>query len=292
MDILNKLREFNQNVVGINQRNLDFVYPNNKRKHFKLSDDKSICKKHLIEHGIPTTTTYAIIESLGEMKSKWEEVSKHTCLAVKPAKGRGGGGILILTKLEENIWQSPSGKHYNQEQIFNHIANIIFGVYSFGSDDKTIIEYCIKNHNLFHNIYPKGIPDIRIISLRNELVMGMIRIPTNKSDGKGNLHLGALGVAVNINNGRIGQGFDGTKYIPAHPDSEVKFEGLQIPFWDEVISITKKTAKSLPLKYLGLDIVLDDVLGPLIIEVNVRPGLEIQNVNKTGILEQLNNQRS
>lgn len=292
MSLLNKLKKFNQNVVGINHRNLGFVYPNNKRKYFKLSDDKSVCKAHLKEYDIPTTVTYAIVKSLGEMKDKWEEVSKkHNCIAIKPAKGRGGGGILILQKLNDNEWQSPSGKMYNQELILNHIANIIFGVFSFGSDDKTILEYCIKNHEFFRNIYPIGIPDVRIISLKDKIILGMIRIPTDKSDGKGNLHQGALGVALDIKTGRIGQGFDGNKYISVHPDNEVKFEGLLVPQWDEIIAISKKTAKSLPLKYLGIDIVLDDNLGPLVIEVNVRPGLEIQNVNKIGLMEQLNNQQ-
>jgi D-alanine-D-alanine ligase-like ATP-grasp enzyme len=33
------------------------------------------------------------------------------------------------------------------------------------------------------------------------------------------------------------------------------------------------------IKFLGCDIVLDEQAGPLLLEINVRPGLEIQNVN-------------
>jgi len=288
MGIFTKFTQLREDVVGINHRNLGFIYPNNDRKHFKLSDDKSLCKEHFRKHDIPTTPTYSIIESLGEMKSKWEKASNNDCLAIKPAKGRGGGGILVLKKIKEGTWETPSSKKYTQDQILGHIANIIFGVYSFGTDDKAILEYCIHNHVLFESIYPNGIPDIRIIALQNNLVMGMIRIPTKKSDGKGNLHQGAIGVAVDIATGTIGKGYDGEKYISKHPDSGVVFEGLQIPSWGEIISISKRTAESFPLKYLGLDIVLDNDLGPLVIEVNARPGLEIQNVNQVGILEQMN----
>ncbi|MDH5475961.1 MAG: hypothetical protein OEX22_09750 [Cyclobacteriaceae bacterium] len=286
-DFFRKIARFNKNVIGINQRNLGFIYPNNERKHFSLSDDKSICKEHLHKHDIATTPTYVIIESLGGMQEKWIEASKYDTIAIKPAKGRGGGGILILTKIDESSWRTPSGKIHTQASIFSHLANIVFGVYSFGTQDKAIIEYCIVNHELFQNIYPNGIPDIRIIAYQDQLIMGMIRIPTDESDGKGNLHQGAIGVAVDLDKGVIGKGFTGEEYISSHPDSGVKFEGLQIPYWDDILAIALRAAKSLPLKYLGLDIVIDQNLGPLIIEVNARPGIEIQNVNQMGILERI-----
>jgi alpha-L-glutamate ligase-like protein len=286
-NFIKKIEQFKENVVGINHRNLGFIYPNNQRKHFKLSDDKSICKEHLHQHDIPTTPTYVIIESLGELEEKWLEASKHDTIAVKPAKGRGGGGILILKKTAEGSWKTPSGRTYNESSIFSHLANIVFGVYSFGTEDKAIIEYCINNHELFQSIYPNGIPDIRIIAYQDQLIMGMIRIPTDKSDGKGNLHQGALGVALDITTGIIGKGFDGKNHISTHPDSGVNFEGLQIPYWIKILDIATRAAKSLPLKYLGLDIVIDFDLGPLIIEVNARPGLEIQNVNQIGLLKRI-----
>jgi hypothetical protein len=33
------------------------------------------------------------------------------------------------------------------------------------------------------------------------------------------------------------------------------------------------------IKFLGCDVVLDETSGPLLLEINIRPGLEIQNVN-------------
>ena len=37
------------------------------------------------------------------------------------------------------------------------------------------------------------------------------------------------------------------------------------------------------MNYLGADIVVDAERGPLILEVNVRPGLAIQLANRTGL---------
>ena len=39
------------------------------------------------------------------------------------------------------------------------------------------------------------------------------------------------------------------------------------------------------LGYLGVDIVLDKNLGPLILELNARPGLAIQIANQTGAVK-------
>lgn len=41
------------------------------------------------------------------------------------------------------------------------------------------------------------------------------------------------------------------------------------------------------LGYIGVDIVLDRDLGPLVLELNARPGLSIQLANKIGLLPRL-----
>jgi glutathione synthase/RimK-type ligase-like ATP-grasp enzyme len=49
-----------------------------------------------------------------------------------------------------------------------------------------------------------------------------------------------------------------------------------------VLRISRKTAEVFPLKYLGIDIVIT-AAGPVLLEINVRPGLEIQNVTGCGL---------
>jgi len=46
-----------------------------------------------------------------------------------------------------------------------------------------------------------------------------------------------------------------------------------------------------PLNYVGVDIVIDETDGPLILEINARPGLEIQNINGFGLGAALENIR-
>jgi D-alanine-D-alanine ligase-like ATP-grasp enzyme len=42
------------------------------------------------------------------------------------------------------------------------------------------------------------------------------------------------------------------------------------------------------MDYIGVDIVLDAQLGPLMLEINARPGLSIQVANQQGLLLVLN----
>ena len=48
------------------------------------------------------------------------------------------------------------------------------------------------------------------------------------------------------------------------------------------------TTISFKLGYIGVDFVVDPILGPLILELNARPGLNIQLANREGLLPRLN----
>ncbi len=113
----------------------------------------------------------------------------------------------------------------------------------------------------------------------------MLRIPTDQSDGKANLHQGAIGVSVDLKKEILEKAYNYKSYLSYHPDSKVKIEGLQIPFWSEIIIISKKIANHSPLLFLGIDVAIDQDKGPLVLEINARPGIEIQNVTQKGFLD-------
>ena len=70
---------------------------------------------------------------------------------------------------------------------------------------------------------------------------------------------------------------------PLFDQGFVAFAGRQIPFWEEILHISQHTADLMPLRYLGIDIVIDRTAGPMILEINARPGLQIQNTNRSGL---------
>lgn len=271
-------------VIGLNERNIKLIYPNNAKKHYPLADDKVLTKEILHQYNIPCAQTYAVVEYNSDIKKSWEICKQYNALAIKPANGCGGGGIKILKKDVDGNWNS-SGRIISERQIFQHMAATIMGFFSLGSHDRVLIEECIEPHPFFHKIYPMGVPDFRIITLDKTPVMGMLRMPTDRSDGKANLHQNGVGIGVDIEKGTLTEVYDGQNYFDHHPDSEFVIKDVPIPYWKEILEISVATAKAFPLNYLGIDIVIDKYKGPQIMEINVRPGLGIQLVNKQGLKE-------
>ncbi len=72
--------------------------------------------------------------------------------------------------------------------------------------------------------------------------MAMLRIPTSTSDGKANLHQGAMGVQVDLDTGITGGGFWRGRRLNRHPDTKAPIRGLTIPFWKEILEASPKAA--------------------------------------------------
>lgn len=284
--IIKTIRKTDRLVMGMNQRNIELIYPNNAKRYYKYADDKCLAKEIMEGKGVKCPKTYGVVEKIGEIEAVWQMVSQWPMLVVKPAKGAGGKGILIL-KREGEQW-IKGDKPISESHIFTHIANIIFGVFSFGDDDRALIEEYVVPHEFFAEIYPSGVPDFRIILLKGVPVMGMLRMPTARSGGKANLHQGGLGIGVDMQTGRLKYAYDGTRHLAVHPDSGRNILNKPVPHWEELLALSIQTALEFPLDYLGVDLVMDKAKGPMVMEVNVRPGLGIQLANQEGMKEALN----
>lgn len=272
-------------LMGINYRNLDIIQPQNPRRFFPQVDDKIKTKELLIAGNTPVPEMVGFIDSFLKLEEMWEQLREHENLVIKPSKGRAGGGILVLKKDAHDRFATPSGRHVEDDEILRHMGDILFGVYSFGSpDDRVLIEELVLPHPFFIEIFDRGVADVRIILLKGVPVMAMLRVPTNESDGKANLHQGAIGIGVGLENGRLQLGARNGKPISCHPDSGVEFVDRQLPFWREIVDIAVRSTTQVNLGYLGVDIVIDARYGPLVLELNARPGLEIQAVNGKGML--------
>lgn len=271
--------------MGINERNIRLIFDHNQRAHYKLADDKILCKSILEKHQIATAISYGTASLIGEIGRLWESVCHHSSLVIKPAKGAGGNGILILRK-RGGAWYKGS-QLISEGQICTHMAQIIMGMYGFGHSDSVLIEECIEPHPFFLEIYPDGVPDFRIILLQDQAIMAMLRMPTHASDGKANLHQGGLGIGIDLKGGTLQYAFDGKGFVETHPDTGARIYQRNIPFWPEMLAVARRTSEVFPLDYLGVDIILDREKGPMVMEINVRPGLAIQLANRQGLKQTL-----
>lgn len=285
MSVLTQLRQWRENsrqVLSINHRNLGYVYRYNERRHFNLADDKVLAKKVLSEVGVPVPDTYLLVDSFYEVNRLDPHLQKLNDYVIKPAQGRGGGGIVVITEKHESGWRTASGKIKSSEDIKRHVADIVFGNHSFDKSDVAIFEQRLIPAELLHELSPWGLPDVRIIAFNNKLIMAMCRVPTKDSGGRANIHQGAVAIGLDLDTGVSTHALFKNRLVNDHPDHGKNLIGLHLPFWNEVIDMARLCAETLPLKYLGVDIAIS-IDGPKILEVNARPGLAIQLANDRGL---------
>jgi len=271
-------------VVGINRRNVALVYRHNPRRHYPLADDKILAKERLAAAGVPLARTLATCEGLYAVPGVVSALSEHEHFVIKPANGSGGAGIVVVgERLAPGRWRRAGGAELTAGEARKHLADIVFGAYSNRIDDRAFVEERIRPHALFQDLWPDGLCDIRVLTLRGAPLLAMVRVPTSRSGGRANLHQGGLGLAIDLESGRTVRAFSRGHEIVRHPETGRAVVGVALPRWERVVEVARLAAGAVPLGYLGIDVVVDDREEALVLEINARPGLEIQNVNGVGL---------
>lgn len=281
-----ELRELG--VVGINMRNARFLLPNNPRRLYRNVDDKLITKSLAESEGLSVPQTYAVIRSPHDAAGFETLLAGRTSFVIKPSRGSGGKGVLVIDAVENGRYIKPSGAALEAGEVKHHLANILAGLFSLGGTrDVALVEYRVRPAKLLTDISYQGAPDIRVVMLHGYPVMAMLRAATRESDGRANLHQGAVGIGVDIATGVTVRAVHHGKPIRKHPDVDRELLGIRLPDWDKMLDIAVTCAEMTGLGYLGVDLMLDENLGPLMIEVNARPGLAIQMANGVGLMRRL-----
>jgi alpha-L-glutamate ligase-like protein len=284
---LNRMRT--AGVLGLNRRNGDYILKRNQRRFFPLVDDKVLCKSRLQERGLAVPELIAIAKYMQQASHVAELIGDKSEFVIKPAHGSGGDGILIIKDRKSDYFVNSDGHLVQQADLKHHLTNVISGLYSLGGQpDAAMFESLVHFDPAFSNLTYLGVPDIRVIVYRGYPVMAMARLPTRRSHGKANLHQGAIGVGVDIGSGITVGGVSDNHAVSIHPDTGADIAGFLVPHWSRIVSMSALCYEAVGLGYLGVDIVLDRDLGPLILELNARPGLNIQIANRKGLRTRLN----
>lgn len=275
-------------IMGMNCRNIDFIGKYNDRKRYPLVDNKLKTKLLAHEYGLSTPSLKFVIRQQHEIRGIDSRLDELDGFAIKPARGSGGKGILIITGRRGQSFIKSSGKEIGIDDIRRHLSNILAGLYSLaGKPDTVIIEDLIRLNPHFYGYSHEGIPDTRIIVFRGYPVMAMLRLSTHVSDGKANLHQGAIGVGLDIATGNSIHAVQFGRRVHVHPDTGKLLNQLSTPDWPLLLTLAAKCYEMTGLGYIGADIVLDRDHGPALLELNARPGLSIQIANGCGLLPRL-----
>lgn len=287
-----RLRE--KGIIGMNKRNVYYIAQHNPRHLYPTVDDKLQTKE--LCHG----QDIAVPKLLGGCKVQrhvnelLEFLKPYDKFVIKPAKGSGGKGILVISGRKGDVYLKPSGNPVTHQELKRHVSNILSGLFSLGGKpDTALIEDMVQFTDDFEGFSYEGVPDIRVILFKGYPVMAMTRLSTHDSDGKANLHQGAVGVGLSIKDGRAISAVQHDAPIIQHPDTGRVLTELVVPDWKEVLVLASRAYEVSGLGYLGVDVVLDKRFGPLLLELNARPGLAIQMANQQGLeprLSWVNNQ--
>jgi len=275
-------------VLGLNARNGDYILRYNQRRYYPLVDDKVLSKECLQGRGLAVPALIGVVDSMRAASHLEDTLGDSREFVIKPAHGSGGDGIQVITDRKSDYFVDSDGKLVEYADLKHHVTNVIGGMYSLGGQpDVAMIETLVHFDEAFSAMTYHGVPDIRVIVFKGYPVMAMSRLPTRRSHGKANLHQGAIGVGIDLGTGHTVGGVSGNAPVGVHPDTAQNIGGFQIPHWDRILLMASHCYEAVQLGYLGVDIVLDRDHGPLILELNARPGLNIQIANRQGLKHRL-----
>lgn len=275
-------------VLGMNRRNISYISRYNPRRLYPLVDDKLQTKQMVLEAGITAPDLIGVIREQHEVKDLASIIADVPGFCIKPAHGSGGKGILVITRSDDEGYHKTNGQIARIGDLERHVSNILAGLFSLGGrTDVAIIESLIEFDDCFTGYTYEGVPDTRVIVFKGFPVMAMMRLSTSDSNGKANLHQGAVGVGLNIGDGSALRAVQFDRPVLLHPDTGTNLFSLQVPHWEQLLNLAASCYEMSGLGYLGTDIVLDRQKGPMLLELNARPGLSIQVANGEGLVPRL-----
>lgn len=265
-------------VLGLNARNLLYVRPYNPRKAVAFADDKLKTKAFLSARGVPTAKLFARIESRRQLRAFDFSTLPDECV-LKPNYGYGGEGIIVMKGRKNGSFLRMGKDPIPMQDLREHIEDILDGKFSVnGRDDTAFFEQILVPDDRFRPLRPAGLPDIRVIVFNLVPVMAMLRLPTAESGGKANVHLGGIGIGIDLSKGVTTHGCQYHGMIERLPHGH-PVAGFTIPHWNDILQICSRIQYITNIGYLAADVTIDRHLGPVLLEVNARAGLMVQVAN-------------
>lgn len=268
------------NILGMNSRMVDYIRKANPAASIRLANNKLATKKQLQKAGLATPRLFSIIKNRTELKNfRWTRLP--SSFVLKPNSSSGGGGIIVIFgRNKQGNWVKADKSEVFIPELREHILDILDGNFSKSSvPDTAFFEQRVKIHADLKPYSVRGIPDIRVIVYNQVPVMAMVRLPTEESSGRANLHMGGIGVGIDMSLGITTTAILHHRLITTLPRTRLPLAGMRIPFWNEILLLASRASTACSLNYVGVDIAIDRDDGPVVLELNARPGLDIQFAN-------------
>lgn len=275
-------------ILGLNARGALFTGKYNTRKAKMIADSKLATDRVLRNANVPHPKIFRKFRTPNDVYDfDWAKLP--SAFALKPSRGLGGDGIIVVKKrINDTTWLTSSKNKITVDDLKMQSLDILEGAFSMGNEpDVAFIQEYVGRHSAFRKLSFRGTPDIRVIVFNKIPVMAMLRLPTKESGGRANLHQGAMGLGIDISTGITTKAIQHNKEILYKPGTTRKLRGIKVPYWNRMLETAVTGQIASGLGYAGVDIVLHPEKGPQIIELNAQPGLSIQLANMEGLKRRL-----
>jgi hypothetical protein len=261
--------------------------------HYILND-KLFSNRYFRNLGIPVAHQYGFyskdfgfLNSGGKLSSRKDFLNflmkeKPENIVLKPHNTFGGYGILIYQNIQystEILFKSSNGTAIK----INDLSDKIDGILNTNKSIRgLILEAVVEQHPVLTGIYPHSVNTLRIITYltkddQPKIIGTRIRIGRN-DNLVDNISQGGIHAAIDMETGKTTDGLliiSGVEsYITNHPDTGVKLNGIEIPYWQRILDLCRKVAKATSYqRFVGWDIAVGKS-GPVLIEGN-STGVEV-----------------
>ncbi len=283
-----------QHILGLNARNYEYLKYNSAQSR-RIANSKLLTKSACKKAGLSTPRLYTVIRNQADL-AKFDFGKITDSFVVKPNRGMGGKGIIVVEKPGKNsgTWITSERQKISNEDIKLHIADILEGRFSMQDlPDIAYIEERVRIHPTFTDYSYHGTPDIGVLVFNRIPVMAFLRLPTKESGGRANMFQGAIACGIDLATGITTYAYQKNDYIKTFPGTHKSLSGIQIPEWEGVLLLAIQAAEAAGLGYMRADVVLQPSIKhpgkiiPKILELNAQPGLKIQLCNKVGLRRRL-----
>ena len=272
----------------MNRRNVALGLDQNPPARVAWADDKCRSMQLCAEWGIPTPKLIATLQHPRELTSLADRLGTVGDFVIKPNRGASGRGIVIIIARHGHLFLRHNGERWSLDDLRLHIADILAGRHGAEKPPHlALIQQRVRLHPELAPLVVRGIPDIRVVVYRGVAVMAMLRLPTAASGGRANLHQGGVGAGIDLLSGRIIHAVYRERSVTRHPETGCLLLGQVVPCWRQIRELAVRAARCSGLGFVGVDVALDALEGPMLLEWNARPGLAIQLANRAGLLPRL-----
>ena len=250
-------------------------------RYHVLIDDKILFHDIMMHYGFPVPQRFFIFRNnefrSGNQLLTDEQVDSIISsvnderIFVKRYTGGCASEISIFKRGEYGKYYSEEGDLVSSSLIRSKFKNQDY-----------IFEKQLQQDEVLKQFNPDTVNTIRVLTYKNKVISATVRF-----GGKGsfvdNYSQGGVAVSLDIESGVLGdygmRDYDITHYTE-HPDSHLKFKGVQVTQWNDAKMLVERVCKYMPYyNSVGFD-VATTINGPVIIEINTGAGTNLSEAGK------------